>query len=167
MRLEASVPSEALGALRVGQPVQFRVRGYPDQPFDGRIERISPVADPGTRLVPIFVTIPNTKGRLVGGLFAEGRVTSETRNALVVPSTAVDVTGARPWVLRVKNGKAERVEVGLGVRDDRTERVEITQGVGAGDVLLMGAAQTVTPGTPVRVAGNSAPAPVATTGRSD
>ncbi len=166
MRLEASVPSEALGALRVGLPVQFRVRGYPDQMFEGRIERISPVADPGTRLVPIFVTIPNTRGRLVAGLFAEGRVTSETRNALVVPSTAVDVTGARPWVLRLRNGKAERVEVGLGVRDDRSERVEITQGVGAGDVLLMGAAQTVTPGTPVRVAGNSSTVPVATTGRA-
>jgi len=151
MRLDASVPSEALGALRVGAPVKFQVRGYPDQTFDGHIERISPVADPSTRLVPIFVSIPNTRGRLVAGLFAEGRVTSETRTALVVPSTAVDLTSARPWVLRLNNGKAERVDVELGVRDDRGERVEITSGVAEGDVLLMGAAQTVTPGTPVRV----------------
>jgi membrane fusion protein (multidrug efflux system) len=153
MRLDASVPSDALAALRVGAPVHFQVRGYPDQTFDGRIARISPIADPATRLVPIFVTIPNTKGRLVAGLFAEGRVTSETRTALVVPSTAVDVTGAKPWVLRVRNGKTERVDVDLGVRDERNERVEVTSGVSEGDVLLMGAAQTVTPGTPVRIEG--------------
>ncbi len=164
MRLEASVPSEALAVLRVGAAVHFQVRGYADQTFEGRISRISPIADPATRLVPIFVSIPNTKGRLVAGLFAEGRVTSETREALVVPSTAVDLTAARPWVLRVKNGKAERVDVGLGVRDDRSERVEVTSGVSEGDVLLTGAAQTVTPGTPVKV--EEAPrAETATTGR--
>jgi RND family efflux transporter MFP subunit len=166
MRLDASVPSEALGALRVGAPVKFQVRGYPDQIFDGHIQRISPVADPSTRLVPLFVSIPNSRGRLVAGLFAEGRVTTESRTALVVPSTAVDLSAARPWVLKVSNGRAERVDVELGVRDDRGERVEITSGVAEGDVLLMGAAQTVTPGTPVRVADGSSARAVATSGRA-
>src|SRR5918995_680595 len=59
MRLEASVPSESLSLVKVGLPVQFQVRGYPGQPFDGRIERVSPAADPVTRQVSIFVTIPN------------------------------------------------------------------------------------------------------------
>ena len=65
MQLEAAVPSEALSVIKAGLPVQFEVRGYPGQPFTGRIERISPAADPVTRQVSIFVTIPNVGGRLV------------------------------------------------------------------------------------------------------
>jgi RND family efflux transporter MFP subunit len=151
MRLEAGVPSDALASLRVGAPVEFRVRGYGEQRFTGRIQRISPAADPVTRQVTIFVGIPNTGGRLVAGLFAEGRVTTETRQVLVVPSTAVETTDVRPWVLRVRDGKAERVSVELGVRDERSERVELVSGVSEGDVLLTGAAHAVTPGTPVQI----------------
>jgi RND family efflux transporter MFP subunit len=151
MRLEASVPSEDLGAVSVGAPVVFEVRGYPGQTFEGRVARISPAADPVTRQVPIFVEIPNTGARLVAGLFAEGRVARESRQALVAPASAVNDTGARPWVLRIRGDAAERVEVTLGLRDERTERVEIVSGVQAGDRLLVGAAQGISPGTPVRV----------------
>jgi RND family efflux transporter MFP subunit len=151
MQMEGSVPSAEIGALRVGAPVVFEVRGYPGQTFEGRIERISPVADPVTRQVPIFVAIPNAGSRLVAGLFAEGRVTREVRQGLVVPDVAVNVAGARPWVLRIAGEATERVEVTLGLRDERTERVEIVEGVKAGDRLLVGAAQGIDPGTPVRV----------------
>lgn len=157
MRLEASVPSEQLGAIKVGASVTFQVRGYPGQNFEGRIERISPMAEAVTRQVPIFVTIPNTTGRLVAGLFAEGRVVQEMRRTLVVPLTAVNERGGSPWVLRVRDGKAERIDVRLGLRDAQTERVEIASGVAEGDVLLVGAAQGMTPGTPVRIR-NGAPA---------
>jgi RND family efflux transporter MFP subunit len=152
MRLDASVPSDALAALKPGSPVEFGVRGYPGQTFQGRIERIAPAADPVTRQVTIYVAIPNTQGQLVAGLFAEGRVTSEVRTALVVPSTAVETGAGNPWVLRVKDGRAERVPVELGGRDDRLERVEIRSGVAEGDVLLVGAAHGVTPGTPITIA---------------
>lgn len=149
MRLEASVPSESLGALKLRAPVEFQVRGYPGQTFRGYIERMAPSADPVTRQVTIFVAIPNSGGQLVAGLFAQGRVTSEVRRALVVPATAVDTGGAHPWVLRVRGGQAERVPVDLGVRDDRTERLEIVAGLDEGDVLLTGAAHAITPGTPI------------------
>jgi RND family efflux transporter MFP subunit len=159
MRLEASVQSESLASLKLGTPVEFEVRGYPGRTFGGRIARVAPAADPVTRQVNIFVDVPNTSGQLVAGLFAEGRVTSERRQAVVVPATAVDTSGQHPWVLRLKDGKAERVSVTIGVRDDRSERIEILSGVAAGDVLLAGAARTVTPGTPVTVArAASAPA---------
>jgi membrane fusion protein (multidrug efflux system) len=152
MRLEASVPSEELALLRIGAPVQFTVRGY-GQPFEGRIVRISPQADPATRQVPIFVSIPNVGGRLVAGLFAEGRVVSESSEGLVVPSNAVNEAQGGPWVLRVVDGKAEKADVKLGLRDTRTERIEIVSGVEDGDTLLRGAAQGITPGTPVAVGG--------------
>ena len=153
MRLEAAVPSEALALVKVGLPVQFQVRGYPDQIFDGKIERVSPTADPVTRQVSIFVTIPNTAGRLVAGLFAEGRIEQQSRNTLVVPVAAVNTDNPQqPWVLRFSDGKAERVTVTVGLRDDQTERVELTSGVREGDRLLVGPAQAITPGTPLTLA---------------
>jgi RND family efflux transporter MFP subunit len=150
MRLEAAVPSDDLSRLRLGSTVEFTVRGY-DQPFQGRIERIAPQADPVTRQVPIYVAIPNVGGRLVAGLFAEGRIVSESADGLVVPANAVNMTGASPWVLRVKDGKTEQVTVSLGLRDPRSERVQVAAGLNEGDTLLRGAAQGITPGTPVQV----------------
>ena len=155
MRLDASVPASQLSAIKVGAPVSFNVSGYPDRTFEGRITRVNPLADPTTGQVRIAVSLPNTGNNLVGGLFAEGRVASERRNVLVAPTSAVDVTGIKPFVIRLKDGKVERVEVELGLRDEESERVEIKSGLTKGDTLLIGAARGSSPGTPVRV---SAPA---------
>ena len=159
MQLEATVPSEQLGSVRVGAPVEFRINGYAGQTFTGRVDRISPVADPVTRQVKLYVTLPNTAGRLVGGLFAEGRIETEAREGMIAPQTALEQLGSRGGsaaaVLRLRGGVVESVPVTLGLRDDRTETIELLSGVAAGDTLLIGAARTITPGTPVQVrAGN-------------
>jgi RND family efflux transporter MFP subunit len=150
MRLEASVPSESLSELKVGVIVDFEVRGY-EQRFQGRVERIAPSADPTTRQVPIYVAIPNAGGRLVAGLYAEGRVVSQSAEGLIVPLNCVNRNDPTPWVLRVINGKTDRVDVKLGLIDSRTERVQIVAGLDEGELLLRGASQGITPGTPVTV----------------
>jgi RND family efflux transporter MFP subunit len=160
MRLEASVPAEQLSLIRVGVPVGFTVSGYPGRQFVGHITRVNPTADPTTRQVRIYVSIPNSGRTLVGGLFASGRVSTATKNGLVVPASAVDVRGTQPVVTRVKGGKAEHVNVQIGLTDNHTETTEILAGVYAGDTLLLGAAQGITPGTPVKV---TAPAITPTT----
>ena len=151
MRLEGSVPANQLSAIKVGSPVQFSVSGYPDRAFTGRITRVNPIADPTTGQVRVVVALPNSGNNLVGGLFAEGRVASERRTALVAPSSAIDITGVKPFVIRLKDGKVERVDVELGLRDDDSEQVEVKAGLAVGDTLLVGAARGITPGTPVRV----------------
>ena len=90
-------------------------------------------------------------GRLVAGLYAEGRVVSQSSQGLVVPQNAVNTTATPAWALRVNNGKTERVDVTLGLRDQRTERVQIVSGLAEGDTVLRGASQGITPGTPVSV----------------
>lgn len=150
MRLEASVPSDQLARLRVGAPVEFMVRGY-EQPFTGRIERISPSADPVTRQVSIFVTIPNTGGRLIGGLFAEGRVNAEAHRAITVPLGALDETGPSPTVSRIRDNKVERVPVTVGLRDNEREIVEIASGLAEGDQVLVGAVKSIAAGTAVTI----------------
>jgi RND family efflux transporter MFP subunit len=151
MRLEASVPAAQLALVRVGLPVEFSVTGYPNRAFAGRITRVSPTADPATGQVQIVATIPNAGNTLVGGLFAEGRVASETRTAPVAPATAVDERGIRPFAMRIKNGRVERVEVQVGIRDEAQEIVEIRIGLTPGDTVLLGAARGVSPGTPIKV----------------
>jgi membrane fusion protein (multidrug efflux system) len=151
MRLEGSVPTDQMSAVRLGMPVTFTVQGYPGRDFTGRVTRINPVADPTTRQVRILASIPNAGGTLVGGLFAEGRVSSESHSGLVVPITAVDQKGFAPTATRVKNGKAEKVSVRLGLEDPATETIEVLSGLAQGDTVLTGGVLGTTPGTPIRV----------------
>ncbi len=137
------------------------MRGY-ETPFEGRIERISPTADPVTRQVSIYVMIPNKGGRLVAGLFAEGRVAKTTKKALVVPSSAVNTSSKEPWVMRIKDGKAEKVTTGQ--RSDcatiRPGAWSSPSGAQAGRSAAGRRVQGLTPGTPVKVrAGGARRAP--------
>ena len=141
MRLEGAVPADQLSLVHVGSPVKFVVTGYPGRDFTGSITNIYPSADPQTRQVRLYVRIPNAGNGLVAGLYATGRVSSATRQGLTVPAAAVDQRGVKPQVTRLKNGKAEVVEVSLGMRDEGSELVEIKSGLAAGDTLLIGAAQ--------------------------
>ncbi len=151
MRLEASVPAEQLAQIRIGVPVNFTVSGYPGRQFVGRITRINPTADPTTRQVRIYVSIPNAGRALVGGLFANGRMSTATKMGLVVPESAVDLRASAPSVMRVRQGKVEKVPVVVGLTDRSSETIEVLSGIQAGDTLLLGAAQGITPGTAVRV----------------
>ncbi len=151
LRLEASVPAEAIGSIRVGAPVMFSVNGYPGRAFEGKVTRINPTADPLTRQVRIYATVPNGNGRLVGGLFANGSVSSETRVGLMVPEKALDQSGVGKFVMRLKGGKVEKVEVIVGLHDVSTESFEITKGLTAGDTVLLAQAQGISVGTQVRV----------------
>lgn len=155
MRLEATVPAEQVASVRVGAPVTFTVNGYADRSFQGRVERVNPAADPATRQVRITVAVPNAGSRLVAGLFAQGSVSSETRSTLQVPASAVDQRGVTPVVLRLAHGRAEAVPVRIGLRDEVSGSYEILAGLAAGDTVLLGAAQGITPGTPVKVGGDS------------
>ncbi len=152
MRLDASVASDDLSVIAPGKDVDFEVRGYPGQKFAGAIARVAPAADPVTRQIQVLVDIPNPGGKLVAGLYAEGRVSVEKREALTVPVGAIDNSGDQPSVLRVKNGVVERVIVALGVRDERSEIVEVTSGLAPGDVLLLArATKNVAPGAKVEL----------------
>jgi multidrug efflux pump subunit AcrA (membrane-fusion protein) len=112
---------------------------------------VNPTADATTGQVRIVVSVSNPGSTLVAGLFADGRVAAESHDGLTVPANAVDQRAVKPTVVRLKAGRAERVEVELGIRDEEKGRVEITKGIAAGDTLLVGAAVGISPGTPVRV----------------
>ncbi len=150
LRLEASVPAEQIGRLRHGTEVEFSVSGV-DRRITGKIERINPVVDPTTRQVRIYVSIPNLDQALVAGLFAEGRVATDTKRAVAVPVNAVDSRGNKPTLHLLKGGRISETPVELGVRDEPAELIEVVAGAAAGDTVLLGSAQGITPGSRVRV----------------
>lgn len=149
LKFEGTVPAEALAGLKVGTPVSLRVGGVGT--LEGRVTRINPAVDPATRQVRLTVGVPNAGGRLLAGLFAEGRVATSTRSGVVVPSGAVDRRGIRPFVVRIKTGRVERVEVALGLIDEALEQMEVQSGLESGDTLLIGGARGLTPGSLVRI----------------
>lgn len=156
LRFDGNVPAEQVGQLERGAPVEFAVNGYPGRAFTGKIERINPTADPATRQVRVYVSVPNPDQRLVAGLYAEGRVGTAVRRAVVAPASAVDQRGVTPTVLRIRQGRVEQVTVQLGARDEADDRIELRSGVTAGDTLLLGNAAGVLPGAAVRVTGGEA-----------
>ncbi|MEP6688534.1 MAG: efflux RND transporter periplasmic adaptor subunit [Gemmatimonadales bacterium] len=151
LRLEASVPVEEIAAIKPGAEVSFTVSGFERRAFGGKIQRVSPAVDPTTRQVRVIVSLANSGRALVAGLFADGRVSIDRRQAVVVPRAAIDSRGIRPIVVRLKSGRVERVEVETGLQDRVNERVEVRRGVAAGDTVLTGGAAGLAPGTPATV----------------
>lgn len=153
LKLEASVPADQLEIVKVGSKVEFSVNGIADKTFTGRITRINPSVDAVTRQVRIYMQVPNADRALAAGLFASGRVATETARALAVPLSAIDLKAATPTVTRLRGGKVEAVPVTLGVRDDLTERTQVLSGVARGDTLLVGGVLSTPVGTTLRVLG--------------
>jgi membrane fusion protein (multidrug efflux system) len=151
LQLEASVTTNSLAALQPGAAVDIEVRGYANERFRGTVSRIAPTVDPSTGQVRVYVVIANQGRRLVGGLFAEGTVTTVARMGLVVPIAALDESGADPAVTRVRNGVTERVNVRIGIRNEAEGFVEILSGLSEGDRVLTGPARTIAPGTTVNI----------------
>jgi RND family efflux transporter MFP subunit len=152
LELEASVPADFAGRMEVGTPVDFRLPSGGEQSFSGKIERINPAVDPSTGQVRIYVTIPNVRQSLLVGLFAQGRVASEAKEAVSVPMGALDLRTTQPSVVRVRDGKVERVPVTVGLRDDVAQQIEVRSGLQDGDVVLLGSARDLAEGTRVQLA---------------
>ena len=137
--------------VRVGQEVSFTLDAFPGEPFRGRVARMDPVADPGTRQVGVYVELANPAGRIVGGQYARGRIALGVSRAIVVPFAAVrgaaaDGTGGHVFVVR--DGKIERREVTLGARDEAEGTVAVTSGVQAGEQVIVTPSTDVTEGAP-------------------
>ncbi len=157
LELAGKVAADELRHVRVGGTVLFRVDAYPDTRFEGRVARVEPVADPGTRQVTVYVRLPNPGRRLVGGLYATGLVVTERMDpVLTAPVDAVRGEAGASWVLAVEEGRIVRRDVAAGPTDHEGLRVAVTAGLEEGAVLLVGPAPEGLEGRPVQV---GAPAP--------
>ena len=74
MELQALVPAVDVPELAIGMPVELAIDGFGERRFTGRVERINPATEPGTRAILVYVGIPNADRALRGGMFATGRI---------------------------------------------------------------------------------------------
>ena len=136
MRFEGMVSADKIGVVKVGQPVLFRVNGYPGQNFNGRVKRVDPAANAVTRQVEVLVAFAESAQPRVAGLYAEGRIESQTNAALTVPQSALVQAGDVNYVWRVKNGSMSKAMLGIGTRDERSGNWQVLSGLAVGDTIM-------------------------------
>lgn len=153
LQLEAPVPPAAIGQVRIGQTMNFRVEGFGEREFAGRIERINPAATAGSRSISVYAVIDNREGLLRGGMFAQGALTlSRVNNALAVPASAVREEIGQTFVYAIQDGVVKRKNVKVGA-PDAAGRVQVLEGLAAGDRIVRVNLGSLREGVSARVAG--------------
>lgn len=156
VRARADVPERYAGRVRLGQDVRVEVEAWPGRVFRGRVSKESPVVDPETRAAPIEVALDNADGRLRSGMFAKLTVVVERRSgAVVVPKEAI-TEGSGPCVYVIKDGRAVKRELKLGLVTDA--QAEALSGVAPGESVAVFGLYGLKDGSPVEVLAPSAPA---------
>jgi len=153
MRFEALVSAENVGSVNSGQAVHFRVNGYGDQEFLGKVRRVNPAANPTTRQVEVLVDFAGDKQPKLAGLYAEGRVATETRASLTIPASAVVRDGEKASAFRMKDSKLQKVPLALGERDARTGDFVVKGGLAEGDQVIRYPTALLKDDQPVQAAG--------------
>jgi len=126
------------GAIRVGSPATVTTTAYPDVKVQGKVSYIDPQIKAETRTAQVRVEVPNPKGELRLGMYAEMQA-GEPRQQLtaVVPRSAVQVVADRSVVYLVnpkERGRFVEREVRLG--ETSGEDVQVVSGVQVGDVVV-------------------------------
>lgn len=137
--LEAKVlvATRDIPRVALGQTAELEIDGVSGQTVPSTVERISPVAEDGTRFVAVYLRLVNHDGRLWGGMFASGSILVREKNdALVVPAIALrkDETGYH--VLKVLDGHLRRQTVALGSRWNDGSLIEVAAGLKDGETIL-------------------------------
>jgi RND family efflux transporter MFP subunit len=162
LEFEGQVASKDLARVRPGVPVRLTLDALPGTRLEGRVARVEPLVDERSRSFGVVVEVPGRPG-LVGGLFARAAVRAGViEGALVVPPAALVREGADPAVAAafvVRGGKAERVDLALGV--EAPDGVQVASGLAAGDVVVLDPPTTLVSGAPVDVPGGGRPAATA------
>jgi RND family efflux transporter MFP subunit len=148
LRLTVPVPETYVGTINKGTTVEFRVSAFPDQKFSGVIARPAHTLDMKTRSMLVELDVNNPKQLLAPGMFAEVQwPASRAASTLFVPRTAVVRTSERQFVVRVRSGVAEWVDVRRGEADG--ENVEVFGALRPGDEVVRRGSDEIRPGTKI------------------
>ena len=148
IKIDFSVPENVLGRLRENLPVFARSGAYPNRVFEGRVLVVDTRVDPVTRAVRVIALFDNSDEALKPGLFVNVELgLAKRENALLIAEEALVPEGARQFVFAVRDGRAIRVEVKLGIR--LQSEVEIIDGLKAGDQVIVRGTSRVRHNQPV------------------
>ena len=158
MRFEGLVSADRMGDIKVGQAVQFRINGFDKGDFAGKVRHVDASADAVTRQVAVIVDFVPGSAPKVAGLYAEGRISSDSGQAILLPEAAVVKEGDKAYVWLLSDGTLAKKPVTLGERDARLGNVVILSGLAAGDRVLRTPGSTLANGQKFEMAKPAAPA---------
>ena len=145
------VPEKDLPRVRNGQPAHLRVEAYPSERFSAAVARMRPTVDPATGTFTVTLEVDG-RGKLRPGMFASVYLQTDTHDdALVIPRNALVLDSLGDTVYVKEGDVSARREVRLGLRDE--DSVEILDGLGEGDLLIVIGQDGLADGTPVSVLG--------------
>ena len=150
LRLVIAVPEADVAGVINGDRINFTVPAYPGETFSGVVARISHTLDQRTRTMPVEVDVMNDSARLAPGMFPE--VVWPARRlqpSLLVPPSAIAVTTERIFVVCIRNGSVEWVDVKRGV--SMGDLVEVFGNLAENDVVATRGTDELRIGTKVNV----------------
>jgi RND family efflux transporter MFP subunit len=161
LTLEAQVPASEVPRVKVGQEVQFKVDGFQQRAFAGKVARINPTTEAGSRSMLVYVSVDNSDAALRGGMFAKGNITTEKSAATpVVPIAALRSDKGNQVVYKIEGNKVVSQPVTLGLRNEDEGLAQVTSGLSHGASVIVAKLDGVKPGDKVRIgAAPAAPAP--------
>ncbi len=150
IKVDFKVPEKYLPTVHTGQLIEIKVDAYPGETFKGEVYAIDPRVDVEGRSVFIRARVPNEDRRLRPGQFARVILIHEVKpDALTVPEAAIVPKGEDQFVFKVVGGKAQLSRVSIGTR--REGRVELVEGVAAGELVVTAGQLKIRDGTAVTV----------------
>jgi len=157
LTLDAQVPASDIPRVKVGQEVAFRVDGFGERIFAGKVVRINPSTEAGSRAMIVYIGVDNPDGLLRAGMFAKGAVTTEKSAARpLLPLTAVRAEKGSDVVYRIEGGKVVAQPVKLGLRNGDEGLVEALDGIAAGATVLALPLDGIKPGDRVKLPASAA-----------
>jgi membrane fusion protein, multidrug efflux system len=149
LRLVVPIPEAYVGEMQAGQQVEFTVPAYPGETFHAPIARISHDVDSNTRTMPVELDVHSPDGRLSPGSFSSVHwPVHRAAPTMFVPVSAVTNDQQRTFVERVRNGKAEWVDVVTGL--SANGNIEVFGDLKAGDEVIRSATDAIRPGQQVK-----------------
>jgi membrane fusion protein, multidrug efflux system len=150
IKVDFKVPEKYLPTVHTGQAIEIKVDAYPGQTFKGEVYAIDPRVDIEGRSVFIRARVPNKDQLLRPGQFARVTLIHELKpNALTVPEAAIVPKGEDQFVFKIVDGKVQLSKVSIGTR--RAGRVELVEGVAAGELVVTAGQLKIRDGAPVTV----------------
>lgn len=148
LRLVVAVPEADVSGIEPGARVSFTVPAYPGETFSGPVARIAHSIDARTRSMAVELDVSNTGGQLAPGMYPTVRWPVRRQKAsLFVPPTSIVTTTESTFVIRVRDGVAEWVNVSRGQAS--SDLVEVFGPLEAGDVIVRRATDELREGTHV------------------
>lgn len=148
--VEVNVPENVINKINVNVKVQVYVKAAAETPFEGQITSVSPAADARTQNYPVKIRVPNEKGLLKGGMFAEIKLnTDKAENVLSVPLASIVDDNGKKIVFVVNGDKVEKRDIVIGFSND--ESVQVLDGLKENETIIIKGQNLLNEGSKVTV----------------